>query len=85
MAKKTQAPHVRLKRYLDGLRDAGRSRREITNLLEIDSSHLTRILAGDRLPGRKLANTIERLTGAWDGEAPIRSTDWDALEAKAAR
>lgn len=40
---------------------------------------LDSILRGRRMPGRLLANTIERQSSPWE-HGPIRSVEWDAVE-----
>lgn len=47
--------------------------------LKVDRSHLGRLMRGERMPGRRLANRIERLSADW-AEGPILSMEWDAQE-----
>ena len=73
-------PHERLAAWLLSL---GWNDMEAGFRLGCDRSYLPRLRRGERLPGRRLANMIERLSAPWE-HGPIRSTEWDELEAQRA-
>lgn len=66
-------------RFATWLAITGWSPIEQSYYLGVDRSHLSRVARGERLPGRRLANVIERLSADW-AEGPIRSVEWDAVE-----
>lgn len=52
---------------------------ELAERCRVSRQMISSVVNGRRLPGRRLANTIARLTAVW-GEGPIATTEWDDVE-----
>lgn len=72
----TPAPHERLAAFLAC---KGWSQSKAGAELGCSQVTVSCILRGTKLPGRLLANEIERVTADW-ADGPIRSEEWDAVE-----
>lgn len=53
---------------------------QLADELGCSSTFASMLCRGEKMPGRALANAIERITADWS-EGPIRSEDWDEFEA----
>lgn len=60
---------------------AAKNKRQADAALDFGCSqnYVSEVIAGHRLPGRMIANAIERVTAGWK-DGPIRSEEWDAEE-----
>lgn len=72
----TVSPQVRFAAWCKA---SGLSQAEIAERLDVAQSFVSKMLHGERFPGRRVANSIERETADWS-DGPIRSTEWDAAE-----
>lgn len=63
-------PGLKLRRWVE---ENGYTQAVAGKALGCSQVHISELIGGVRLPGRLLANTIER-------EAGIRSEEWDAIE-----
>lgn len=76
---KEAKPARRLRKWQ---REMGMSTATLAERAEVSRQMMSSVLNGTRLPGRRLANTIARLTAVWvDG--PISTTEWDEAEDRA--
>lgn len=62
----------------------GQSRAEVATRLHCVANMVQAIETGARMPGRSLANAIERATESW-AKGPIKSEEWDEAERRQAR
>ncbi len=69
-------PAIRLAAFLKA---QNLSQTEAAALLGCHHTMVSLVMRRAREPGRRLANTIERVTAAW-AEGPILSVHWDAVE-----
>lgn len=66
----------RLARFIS---DEGLSQARAGELFGCSQGLISKILRGERTPGRQLANRIADATGKWR-HGPIASREWDAIE-----
>lgn len=71
MAKK--AARLRLRAWID---EQNLSISDAARRMRISRPLLSQIVAGTRLPGRKVASIIEIHSSSWD-KGPVRVIDWD--------
>lgn len=66
-------------RFASWCQASGLSQTEIATRLDVAQSFVSKIVNGERFPGRRVAHAIERETADWP-EGPIRSVEWDEAE-----
>lgn len=59
--------------------DLGITQAELAHRVECSDGMISAIVQERKMPGRALANAIERITADWS-EGPIKSEEWDAFE-----
>lgn len=68
-----------MQRFREWLEWTGWSQATAAEKLGCKQSHISYLHRGERLPGRMLANAIERESAAWP-PGPIKSEEWDEIE-----
>ena len=63
-------------RFVQWMTDAEFRAVDLGTELEVHPSYVSHIRAGRRLPSRRVANLIERLSATWS-RGPIRAMEWD--------
>lgn len=69
-------PHVRFAAFLEW---KGWTQADAADALGCSAAFVSMIFRATKLPGRRVANAIERETSEWP-DGPIRATEWDVVE-----
>ena len=69
-------PYARLRAWFES---TGWTQSELARRIDCHHSYVRLLLREEKLPGRLIANAIERESRAWE-HGPIRSEEWDEVE-----